>query len=179
MFSTLVESIFAFVKEEYGFKAKILEHNRVQYERDDTFIRLTHTGLDEVSLRVGTLSRGLDKSFSAGVLVALRDSNRGFSLRDRIASKPNQIEEALIEQAQILRTHGKRVLKNDLTVFDEMENVVESYWSARNDAQIRQRAEAAFTAKSFEQALKQYRLLGNRRSLLDTKRMEICERALR
>jgi hypothetical protein len=175
MFSATVTSIFNFLESDFDFELKTLNDRAVQYERGDSFIRLSHSRLDEVSLQVGTLSLGVEKSFSAGILIALTSPAEGFALRDRIVSKQEHIEQALTELAQVLRTHGQRVLNGDNTVYADMQRVVEAYWVTRNDAQLRQSAEKAFASRDFSEALKQYRLLGERRTPLDSKRMEICE----
>jgi hypothetical protein len=175
MFSKIVTSVFAFLETEFGFLAKPLNESSVQYELGDSFVRLSHSTLDEVSLRVGALSRGFDKSFSAGVLIALTSPAQGFALRDRIVFRQEHVEQALRDLAQVLRDHGQRVLIADSTVFDDLQRLVDNYWADRNSTQIRQRAEMAFAAKNFAEALHQYRMLGERRKPLDAKRMELCE----
>lgn len=176
MFTELASVAFGFLKEEFGFTPRPINAREIQFERNDSFVNLSHSRLDEVSLRVGSLRKGSNQSFDAGTLIALSDSARRNSITDQIASKPAQIEEALSQCAQLLRTHGIRVLEGDPKVFDEMQEIAESHWNTKKNAQIRHRAERAFAAKDFEEALKHYQILGDYRRPLDTKRMEIAER---
>lgn len=177
MFSITVKFIFFFLEADFGFIVRTLNDRAVQYELGDVFVRISHSTLDEVSLRVGLLRSKFEKGFSAGAVMALASPSTGFSLYDRIASKPEHVEQALRELAQLLVEHGQRVLNADPTVFDDMQRLVDDYWADRNDSQIRLRAETAFAAKNFVEALQQYRLLGERRRPLDSKRMEMCERS--
>ena len=176
MFADLVKSTFSFLEHENGFRYKKLNERTAQYERDDVFISLVHTQFDEIAFRAGLLSRGFDKGFSAGVIVALTDPKKGFSLMDRMAFHSDQIEDALLEHKDTLRKYGGRILEGDVTVFDDLQGLVDSFWMKRGDSQIRQRAEAAFAAKDYEQAWQHYRSLGERKKPLDKKRMEMCER---
>jgi hypothetical protein len=178
MFPQIVSTKFRFLETDYGYRKRLEADRCVEYQKADSIIRFSYSDYDEISLRVGQVSRGIENGFSAGVLIALTDPKLGFSSRDRFASTAEQIENALSEFDVVLHTHGRRILDGDPTVYAEMEALVEVHRVAENTRATRHRAEEALAAKDYKSALREYRSLGDRRSGLDTKRMEMCERQL-
>lgn len=178
MFSNLAISAFSFLVDEWRFEVKDLDERSVSFVRGDVFVCAFLSRLTEISLRVGLLSRGLSNGFSLGVLVALSSREKGFGMRDEFAVHPGQIAKALDSKAALLKEHGGRIAQGDLTVFAEMQKVVEQRWTEQMDAQTRCRAEAAFAAKDYAKALGHLRVLGDRASPIDLKRKSICERNL-
>ena len=174
MFSTIASARFRFLEAQHGFE-RILDDGRcLLFRKGDSVIRFTHTRFDEVSMTLSQASRGT--SFSPDLLVSLMDPAKGKTIREMIVSGPDQIDAALAEFEALLKAYGKRVLDNDVTVFNEMKALSEAQSLGHEAQAIRHRAEEALAAKDFGLALREYRLLGKQRTGLDSKRMEMCER---
>lgn len=179
VFTKSATSAFSFLNREFGFTPKIISDREVEYNCGNCFITISHTEFDEISLRVGTRNSGSKRSYGAGLLSMLSSESEPRLITDRIASMPEQIEGALTQCAALLRIHGSRVLEGDQQVFDELQEIAEKNFNTERANLLRRRAEKAFAAKDFREAIRQYQLLEGQRKPLDTKRMQMAYRRLK
>ena len=177
MFSTIASVRFHFLESHYGFQRIPVDDRCVLYLKGDSNIRFSHSRFDEVSMTIGQTGHGTN--FSPDLLVALIDPAKGAAIKEQIVSRPDRIDLALAEFEAILRTYGRRVLDSNLTVYTELKALSDAQSGDHAAQAIRYRAEEAFAAKDFRSALGDYRSLGGRRTALDSKRLEMCERHIR
>jgi hypothetical protein len=184
VFADIVEEVFGFLVQDYGFACKRLGDRAVRYEKCGLGALLTHSWLTEVGITVGLVGSQTDEEFSIGFLAVLDSEDPYAALKsDRELSKtcpmvvePAQIRAALVDYANKLKKHGQRFLQGDKTVIDDLRATVDAYWRTDQAVAIRARAEEAFANRDYDRAIREYRLLGEQRRRFDTKRMEIAEK---
>lgn len=182
MFADLVEEIFDFLVQDYGFVCRRLTDRAVRYEKCGLGVLLTHTWLTEVDISVGLVHSQTDDEYSIDFLAVMDSSdpysalasNPDFSKKCPMVVEPGQIRAALLEYSERLKKYGERILKGDRTVIDDLRATVRAYWRTEQAVATRARAEEAFANGDYDAAVRQYRLLGEERRRYDTKRMEIA-----
>lgn len=173
MFKSLVLSRYSFLEEDFKFTPCVVDERCIKYKKNETVLRFTYSNLDEVGLSVYLPYQEKETWVGIGFIVALTDPKVGLALRDKITSKNDEIDKILADIEDLLMKYGIRLLNNDITIFEDIKKYINEYWQSHKDTQTRQLAEIAFRKKDYSEAMKLYRLLGERRTLLDNKRMEI------
>jgi hypothetical protein len=154
-FLSTAKTVFSFLTE--GNKYKIIRES-------DTYLKLK-SGIGYIIVYHGRLSYEIGVEFSPidanegelytfEDLISLVDKQSASIYRRPSASTPDDVKNILIEQSNLLKEYGSRVLEGDERIWTELKQVKESrvkkYWSDRNATQVRAKANQAFRESRYK-----------------------------
>ncbi len=174
IYAEMVVKAFEFLVKDYGFVVKILSEKSVCYSKINLFIFFNYSSLQEVSLSIGVKNgKGDIVKYGLGSLVV---SNGGGGYYEKISHNSDVIYSALMEQLEILKKYAVDLLVDGDDRFHKLEKYTSDFFTKKEHEFIRCEANALFQQRKYQAALQQYRLIGDGATLIDKKKMKICER---
>lgn len=169
---------FAFLARDYGFRCVRTEPTFVRYESPLAFVNVYHGRSSyELGLEVGRLGEDSEEEqgFTVMELMRLQDPQAEKDFSYFAATRPEQIQWAVTQLANLLKTYGGGALRGDECIFgrlyEERIRWREEFAKQTVLSQIRSRAEAAFRGKEYAKAAALYESIQTELTPLETKKL--------
>jgi len=178
-------SVFAFLTADYDFSCTHADPNLLTYESETLYVDVYHDPLSyEVGVDLGKLGHDAERrrSFSLVELMRLENPRKAANFRYPAIVTADQMRPALVNLAELLKTHGGSVLRGDLSVLKRVRG--ESARFERDRAKesrlhpVRSRANAAFREKDYTKAAALYESIKIDLSSAESRKLEYSKKRM-
>ncbi len=177
--SSAVRRNFSFLEQEFGFQWVREEASVVRYESESVALSVFYEPRSfEVGIAIALLdqSRRHHTGYSLNYLIRLADQIAGQQYRGPKAKTQNELEDATRSLAGQLRKYGNDALRGKVAVFDALDAISDSDAEQRRVRAVRSKAESAFSAKQYAEAVKLYDSIDGHRTAAEEKKLALARR---